>query len=303
MIFRKISFYAAIVGIIMAGILVKKLSTSPPDPVHFAPAVNPYEHTIAASGIIESIDKNLEIGVPHSAVIKEVKIAVGDQVNEGDLLFQLDDRELLGQLLIQKANVAVLNATHLRLRDQLERLDSVEDPRAISQEEINSKRHDVIIAEAQLQGAEAQLTHTILLLDRLNIRSPCCGTILQNNIRKGEYISAGSSPAVILGDIDHLQVRADIDEQNASSLMKHATATAFPKNNTQIKIPLSFVRIEPYVIPKQSLTGAGNERVDTRVLQVIYSFDKPSDLPLYVGQQVDIFIEKPISNTQGEIGQ
>lgn len=299
MIFRKISFYLAIGGIILALILVKKLSTSSAEPVHFEPAVNPYEHTIAASGIIESIDKNLEIGVPHSAVIKEVKISVGDSVKEGDLLFRLDDRELLGQLLIQKANVAVLQASYFRLKDQLARLESIEDPRAISQEEINTKSHDVLIAEAQLQAAEAQLTHAIIMIDRLNICAPRCGTILQNNVRKGEFISAGGSPAVVLGDIDHLQVRVDIDEQNASSLKEHATATAFPKNNTQLKIPLRFVRIEPYVIPKQSLTGAGNERVDTRVLQVIYSFDKILSVPLYVGQQVDIFIEKPLSRTEG----
>jgi hypothetical protein len=52
------------------------------------------------------------------------------------------------------------------------------------------------------------------------------------------------------------------------------------------------VRIEPYVIPKVSLTGGSSERVDTRVLQVIFSFDNPSDRRLYVGQQMDLFIEE-----------
>ena len=48
-----------------------------------------------------------------------------------------------------------------------------------------------------------------------------------------------------------------------------------------------------YIIPKMSLTGASTERVDTRVLQVIYSLTRPQDPPLYVGQQVDVFIEAP----------
>lgn len=56
--------------------------------------------------------------------------------------------------------------------------------------------------------------------------------------------------------------------------------------------PLRFVRFESYVIPETSLTGDSTERVDTRVLQVIYSFDR-DDLPIYVGQQMDVYIEAP----------
>ena len=292
-IFRTLSFYFAIAGIVLAGVLVKKLTAKGPEAVHLPLAVNPYEHTIAASGIIEAIGKNIEIGVPHSALIKDVYVKVGDEVNPGHLLFRLDDRELLAQLLVQKANISTLKANLLRVKDQLARLESVEDRRAVSEEEVNMRRHDVAIGEAQLEEAEAQATHTILLIERLNICAPQCGTILQNNICKGEFITAGSTPAIILGDIANLQVRADIDEQNASSFSPLSSATAFPKNNPSLEIPLRFERIEPYVVPKLSLTGAGNERVDTRVLQVIYRFERPEEIPLYVGQQVDIFIEKP----------
>lgn len=49
--------------------------------------------------------------------------------------------------------------------------------------------------------------------------------------------------------------------------------------------------MEPYVVPKRSLTGDSSERVDTRVLQVIYEFNRPQ-FPIYVGQQVDVFIER-----------
>ena len=54
--------------------------------------------------------------------------------------------------------------------------------------------------------------------------------------------------------------------------------------------PLRFVRFEPFVVPKRSLTGDSTERVDTRVLQVIYRVER-DDLPLFVGQQVDVFID------------
>jgi hypothetical protein len=62
------------------------------------------------------------------------------------------------------------------------------------------------------------------------------------------------------------------------------------RGNPELKAPLQFVRTEPAVIPKILLTGDTTQRTDTRVLQVVYSFD-PAALPLYVGQMTDVFIE------------
>jgi hypothetical protein len=50
------------------------------------------------------------------------------------------------------------------------------------------------------------------------------------------------------------------------------------------------VRFEPYVVPKKSLTGDSTERVDTRVLQIIFGFTR-GELPIFVGQQMDVFID------------
>ena len=56
-----------------------------------------------------------------------------------------------------------------------------------------------------------------------------------------------------------------------------------------MQVPIEYVRTEPLVIPKRSLTGSVSERVDTRVMQVIYSVD-PNVLGAAVGQQVDVYI-------------
>jgi HlyD family secretion protein len=82
----------------------------------------------------------------------------------------------------------------------------------------------------------------------------------------------------------------DIDENDAWRVRQDAPAVATVRGNRDLKTNLRFVRIEPYVVPKKSLTGESTERVDTRVLQVLYSFDKGA-LPVYVGQQMDVFIE------------
>lgn len=299
-IFRSVTFYLGMAGIAAAALLIAKLTVPPPVAVHLLPPINPFEHTIAASAIIEAVDKNIEIGTPVSGLIKEMHVQVGEKVEEGQILFRIDDRDLHASLLVQRANAAVARANHLRVVDQLSRLESIEDPRAISQEELNTKRSDAAVGLAQVEAAEAQITHTILMLDRLCILAPSSGTILQSNIRKGEFVQSGGAAAMILGNLLRLHVRADIDEESASHVVPHAKASAFPKNSSSIEIPLRFERIEPYVIPKRSLTGKSDEKVDTRVLQVIYSFDSPISFPLYVGQQVDVFIERPVTKKDAD---
>lgn len=292
-IFRSFAFYLALAGIVLALVLVKILNTPPPQQVPpRMPASNPYVNAIAASGIIEAVDRNIAIGTPTSGLITDIYVKVSDQVKKGDPLFKMDTRELEAQLNLQKANIHVAEATVKRLEDQLNRLHDVGDPRAVSMDLIETRENDVKVAEAQLDANIAEYERTEDLIDRLLVVAPRDGIILQNNIRVGEYHNTSSTePAMLLGDLSKLQVRVDIDEQNASRFQKDDKATAFPKNNTQLKIPLSFDRIEPYVIPKRSLTGASNERVDTRVLQVIYTFKQPENFNVYVGQQVDVFIE------------
>ena len=69
-----------------------------------------------------------------------------------------------------------------------------------------------------------------------------------------------------------------------------AAARAMLRGEPSQQFALRFVRVEPYVIPKKSLTGDNTERVDTRVLQLIYALE-PGGRRVYVGQQLDVYIE------------
>jgi HlyD family secretion protein len=303
MLFKKATFYIAIAGIGATAVMASRMSTPPQEmtpPIE--PSPKPYEVSVAASGIVEALSENVAIGVPEAGLVTKVHVKVWDSVKEGQPLFTLDSRELLAQLTVNVANSNVAEATLRRLKDQLTRLQSVKDPRAVSEDEVRTKENDVAVARAELDAAKAQVAQTQIRLARLTVLAPRAGTILQVNVRPGEYASATpKNPALVLGDVDHLQVRADVDEQNASRLQKGQTATAYLKGDTTKPIELTFVRIEPYVVPKTSLTGSSTERVDTRVLQVIYSFERPADRPVYVGQQVDLFVksEIPGGSSQG----
>ena len=85
---------------------------------------------------------------------------------------------------------------------------------------------------------------------------------------------------IVLGSVTPLHVRVDVDENDAWRVRAGAPATGYLRGNRSISTPLTFVRFEPYVVPKKSLTGDSTERVDTRVLQVVFSFERgrPADL-------------------------
>jgi HlyD family secretion protein len=87
--------------------------------------------------------------------------------------------------------------------------------------------------------------------------------------------------------MDGAAVRVDVDESDIPRFRPGAPGEASPRGSPGQKFPLKFVRVEPFVLPKRSLTGGSTERADTRVLPVIYAIDAP-DPPLYVGQQLDV---------------
>jgi len=152
---------------------------------------------------------------------------------------------------------------------------------------------DIALAEARTTAARAASERIAVEIDRLSVRAPIDGTCLQVNARAGEFAVAGSSaPLVLLGDLSVLHVRIDIDESDAWRFRPGSGAQGFVRGNSQLASPLTFVRVDPYVMPKRSLTGDTLERIDTRVLQVIYSFSADA-LPVYVGQQMDVFIDSP----------
>ena len=200
---------------------------------------------------------------------------------------------------------------------QLRLIEAVKDPRAIKQEDLLRRRRavesaqarldqasaslqllkagtwkpDLEVARAELKQAEAQVARLEADLARLQVTAPIDGQILQCKVRPGEYAQSGTlaQPLILMGQVDRLHVRADIDEKDAWRFRPGAPAIASVRGHAAVRYPLEFVRVEPYVVPKRNLTGDSTERVDTRVLQVLFKL--PTQANLYPGQQMDLSIE------------
>ncbi len=231
-----------------------------------------------------------------------------------------------------QARVAELVALLNDAQSQLAKFENVNDPRAVSQDTVNQKRFAVQTQEARLSAAladlelikagtfkpeldsasagvaeaesmvaaaAADLEAARVEVDRRVIKAPISGKVLQVNVRPGEFAQAGAvqTPHMIVGSLTPLHVRVDVDENEAWRVGEGRDAVAFLRGNSDFKATLKFVRFEPYIVPKRSLTGESTERVDTRVLQIIFAVSK-ADFPMFVGQQVDAYIEAPSRRTE-----
>jgi HlyD family secretion protein len=279
--------------------------TVPVAPITFPPAVSPYPHSIAGAGIIEASSQNISIGTPFNEIISKIYVIEGQQVNAGDPLFELDLRIFEAQLAAAQASLSMAIVEYENQKKQFSFYQRLTDTRAVSEQMYQQALYAFLDAEKNVAVAQANVAVMETNIQRSIIRAPITGKILQVNIHVGEiapvipfissqstWLTAANGTLILMGDVNPLQVRVDIDEADAWRFQKGSRATAFVRGNSFINFPIVYCRTEPYVIPKTSFTGETVERVDTRVLQVLYQFDR-QDLPVYAGQVLDIFIESP----------
>jgi len=291
----------ALIGIAIAlfAVVISARKT-PPVPIPFQPPVPPYTTYIAASGTIEASSENIQIGTSIAEIVTDVYVTAGDFVKEGAPLFKLDTRTFEAELFQAEMDRAFAVVEYENQKAQLCLYDQLTDRRAVSENEYNQVYYATQAAKVAIGQADARIETAQSFIDRSTVRAPKDGEVLQVEIRPGEIANLNpfsQLPLITFGPVCPTNVRIDIDEEDAWRFKKGSPATAFVRGNSSIAFPLKYVRTEPLLVPKQSLTGATAERVDTRVLQVIYSFEC-RDLPVYVGQILDIFIEAIPADTR-----
>lgn len=287
--------------------VMRSTALQPPAPIQVLPAAAPFKSYIAGSGAVESSSLNLNISPPVAGIISEMAVEPGKHVRKGELLFRLDGREVQAELLRRRAAVEVARATlaAAETADQFERVRDVTDTRVVSTEERNHRRLAAKAASKRVESASAEWRAAqenekaqAITLSRLDVLAPIDSEVLQVNSHPGEFVAVGATAKapVVLGNTDTLHVRVEIDENIAWRFVPGSRAKGFLRGNKELNADLKYVRVEPLLVGKVSLSGDFTERVDTRVLQVIYSFDQ-KHLHAYPGMLLDVFIESPEVST------
>ena len=288
----KIIFALAIIGI-LAGLVAAYIfgMERKAQPPVFKPVSNPFESAIYANGMIESDQPNganINIFPEVSGPITQVFVHEGQEVPAGTPLFTIEDSA-------QRANTELAEANLKAAQDQYDKRRAAYDidPKSISKDVLDTAEDAVIQTTAALKAANA-------LLQYYSVKASVAGVVLAVNTAVGSYVSSQGNydtytelfdPLVVMsGPQDYMDVRCYIDEILVSRLpSKWHIQAQMQIMGTDIKVPLEFVRVQPYVSPKIELSNQKQEQVDLRVLPVIFRFEK-KDAPVYPGQMVDVFI-------------
>ena len=279
------------------------------------------EARVAGAGVVEPSSETIEIGTAIPGLVTQVLVKPGDYVTRGQPLFTVDTRaidsrvreaqsqvgEAQAAIAEAEAGIAEARAAEATAARQLELYRNIGDPAAVSRSEVIRAEGDASAARerrqlaqarasaarARLQSAKALVSSARTERERATVRAPISGEILAVNIRPGEYLftqGGGNAEAFIaMGETRPLYIRIDIDEEQAPRVALGEPALVSPRGAAGRQVEASFVRAEPQVVPKRSLTNSAAERVDVRVLQVIYELPQTDGL-FRVGQQVDAFI-------------
>jgi HlyD family secretion protein len=245
-------------------------------------------------------------------------------------------------LAITESQVAVAQANLKIVHDEYAKRDATYSlsPNAISKDEVDTAGDAVTQAQSALDLATKQNNLTKAgawsydivnqekayaalkqaydaanaLLVKYRVKATVDGVVLSVNATVGSYVSSlgaydtytqGSDPLVVMGSPqNYLAVRCYVDEILVSRLpAPNQIVAQMAVRGSDLKVPLEFVRVQPYVSPKIELSDERQEQVDLRVLPVIFRFEK-KDAPVYPGQEVDVYIGQgspPVKSNPGPI--
>ncbi|MEY5060847.1 MAG: hypothetical protein RIS45_768 [Planctomycetota bacterium] len=219
------------------------------------------------------------------ALVDAREAALADAKGRLERLLKVSDRgTTANEQPTLEFNVALATANLADAKAKLARVEVGTYP-----EDLAVARSDVRTAQSELAAAEADARQAETARELLIVRAPIDGTVLKLDARPGEYKAAGpnASSLLRLGDVSTLHVRTDFDELDSWRFDAAGKAVVSIRGGSRLQVPLRFVRIVPDVAPKKTLTGENAERIDTRVMQVIYALENPPAF-LQPGMLVDV---------------
>jgi len=211
--------------------------------------------TSASTGVLEPV-LEVEVTSKASGEILRLHVDVGDEVEPGSLLAEIDPRDVRNVADQADADIEVAEARMAIAERQVERSEELLASGVISTQEHESRTLEFANAQASLIKARTNSELAQLRLEEVIIRAPMAGTILVKNVEEGQVIQSsgnnGSSGTTLLvmANLNMVQVRIFLDEGDLGEIMEGMT---------------TFVSVDAY--PGQTFMGVVDQIEPQAVVQ------------------------------------
>jgi HlyD family secretion protein len=245
------------------GVLTTACSTGSADPVTNLQTTQPTRGelriTAEATGTVEPI-RRVEVKSKASGEVLRLHVDVGDEVEPGTLLAEVDPRDVRNAFDQAEADLEVARARSEIAGQQLGRQRELLTAGVITQQELEAASLEAANAQATLVKAQTNYDLAELRLADVTIRAPLAGTILERNVEEGTVIQSasqnvsGGSILFVMATLEAMQVRTLVDETDMGQLRAgmptSVTVEAYPERTFEGTVE----KIEPQAFVEQNVT-------------------------------------------------
>jgi membrane fusion protein, multidrug efflux system len=136
-----------------------------------------------------------------SGFIEKIHFTDGQIVEAGDLLFTIEQRSFQIAVHSARAEVARAESQVTLQQSEVERAAPLARTGALTQRELETRKANLLGAQAQLQAAQAARNSTELNLEWTEVRAPIGGRISDRKVDAGNLVNGGTAGAVLLATI------------------------------------------------------------------------------------------------------
>ncbi|TPE64499.1 efflux RND transporter periplasmic adaptor subunit [Sandaracinobacter neustonicus] len=205
---------------------------APPAVTVLVPGTTMVADRVAATGSI-SARRDMPVGVAgEGGMISAIRVEAGQYVNRGQVLAEIDSSVQRAQLQQLQAGVVQARADARLAQSELDRALALVERGFISKADIDRRTATRDSANARVGVAQAQVREMQERLNRLAIRAPEAGLVLQRSVEPGQIVSPGSGALYRIAAGGQMELRAQVAEQDMHGLAVGQQATVTPVGST-----------------------------------------------------------------------
>ncbi|MFW6205734.1 MAG: efflux RND transporter periplasmic adaptor subunit [Gemmatimonadota bacterium] len=214
---------------------------------------------VEAAGQVEPI-LVVEVKSKASGEVTAMRVETGNQVDRGDLLAEIDPRDVRNALAQARADLDVAEARVQIAESQAERARELREANVTTQQEYESSILELANARAGLTRAQTNLELAEERMNDVTIRAPIAGTIIQKDVEAGTIIASasgnvsGGTTLMLMADLSTMQVRTLVDETDIGKVQPGQLARVQVEAYPNRTFTGSVYQIEPQAVVDQNVT-------------------------------------------------